>query len=267
MSKDSLASARSGRRQVKSVANALRLLIELAADAEDRADVGVTELARRLGLGASTVHVLLSTLVDFGFVDARPGGRYRLGLRAFEVGVSVREYVRLCEPLGPSLEQLAVRSEEAASLAVRRGLDALIVARCESSHVLRAEIRVGTPMPLHASASGKCLLAGMPDEQVALLYANGGLGHGGTPHAVKTIEQLTAQLRKVRADGHAINRDEFMDEITAIAAPVRDRSGAVAAAVSLAGPTSRFDAGKWLPAVLSTAAAMTSIVGRSEGLG
>jgi DNA-binding IclR family transcriptional regulator len=257
-------SGASGRRQVKSVANAMRLLIELGSVSQQADEIGVTELSRRLGLGVSTVHVLLSTLADFGFAESSSSGRYRLGLTAFEVGVSVPEYVRLCEPLIPDLERLSASSEEAASIAVRRGRDALIIARSESAHILRADIRIGTSMPLHASASGKCFLSWLAEEQVRDLYDNETLIARGTPKAVKHLRELQRELRQVRKQGHAANRDEFVDGVAAVAAPIRGRAGGVAAVLSLAGPSTRFDPETWAKAVMDTAAGMSSTLGFRE---
>src|SRR6266545_1360876 len=233
-----------GRRRVKSVANAIRVLEALKASPEP---LRLSEISHRLGMRKSTVHLLLSTLAEFNFVQPDgPLGHYRLGLGAFEVGAAAVDRLGLPPELGPPMERLADRSMEAVSLAVRNGASALIVRRYESAHILRAEIGIGTRMPLHASASGKCLLAGMDPDQVDELYPTEELPEA-TNAKIRTKRKLLRELDKARRLGYATNRDEFVLGVAAIAAPVFDRRGRTVAALSIAGPTARFEELRWVP--------------------
>lgn len=253
-----------GARRVKSVINAIRVLEVLKSAPEP---LRLSEISERLGLRKTTVHLLLTTLAEFNFVQRHGAlGHYRLGLGAFEVGAAAVDRLNLPPDLGPPMERLADRSMEAVSLAVRSGRNALIVRRYESAQILRAEIGIGTRMPLHASASGKVLLASMTRGQLEELYPNNELPDAAGAR-IKTKPELLRELDKVRRAGHATNRDEFVLGVAAIAAPVVDRHGRTVAALSIAGPTTRFEGIKWVRELLITAAEMSAVLGyrtRSE---
>ena len=248
----------SGRR-IASVSNALRVLRVLA---ERPQGVGVTELAQLVGVGKSTAHLLLVTLADADFVGQGDDGRYRLGLGAFEVGAAAVEVAAPGGPLTPLLRDLADRSGEAVSLATDSGRDAIIVQRFESASVLRAEIRLGTRMPLHSSASGKYLLAWMPDERIDALFPGDELP-AVTPHSIRSKQVLREQLVEVRRQKYARNDDEYTVGISGVATGVTDANGHVAFALSLAGPTHRFKCEDWIDDLTGTAAAMSEML---EGL-
>ena len=242
-------------RRLKTVANALRLL-QILADHGD--PVGISELARQMSLGKSTVHLLLQTLTDAGFTKVE-GGLYSLGIGAFEVGAAALEHLKLGAHLDPPMERLAERSQEAVSLAVRSGGDAVIVKRFESSQILRAEIRLGTRMPLHSSASGKCLLAMLPQDEIDAIFPADTLPKV-SPKTLTRKEELRAELERTRRQGYAINTDEFVIGVTAVAVPVPDRDGHGQAALSIAGPSARFDPHQWLDPLLRTAEEMAPAI-------
>lgn len=245
-----------GSRRLGSVTNALRVLRVLA---EHPGGVGVTQLAQILEIGKSTAHLLLATLSDEEFVARDADGRYRLGLGAFEIGAAAGGVASAGGPLTPELRGLADRSGEAVSLASASGPDALIVQRVESVSILRAEIHVGTRMPLHASASGKYLLASMPDERLEQLFPAEQLPRV-TPHTVQTRSALREQLAEVRARGYARNDDEYTVGISGVATGVLDATGATVFALSVAGPTHRFRPEEWVEDLSATAARMSEVL-------
>ena len=248
-----------GGRRIASVSNALRVLRVLS---EHPQGVGVTELAQLVGIGKNTAHLLLVTLADDDFVQQAEDGRYRLGLAAFEVGTAAVEVAASGGPLTPLLRALADRSGEAVSLAIASGRDAIIVQRFESASVLRAEIRLGTRMPLHSSASGKYLLARMSDDRVDALFPGDELP-AVTPHTIRSKTLLRIQLAEIRGQGCARNDDEYTLGISGVATGVTDANGEVAFALSLAGPTHRFRCDDWIQELTGTAAAMSEVL---EGL-
>ena len=141
-------------RTLSTVRNATRALAVLA----DRGPLRLTDLAAELGLGKSTVHLLVQTLYADGLVEQDPLTRaYRVGLRVFEIGATAVEQLGFGARLTGAMEELARRSNESVSLGVLNAGSVLFVQRVESPEILRADIRPGTRMPLHASASGKAL--------------------------------------------------------------------------------------------------------------
>jgi DNA-binding IclR family transcriptional regulator len=250
-------------RTLSTVRNAVRALETLA----EQGPLRLTPLAAELGLGKSTAHLLLQTLVADGMVECDPvSGAYRVGLRAFEIGVTAIEQGGFGARLIGSMEELGRRCNESVSLGVLSAGSVLIVQRVESPEILRADIRPGTRMPLHASASGKVLLAAMPDAEIARLLPE--LLPTPARRTVRERSALFAEVRRVRDQGFAGQRDEFVDGIAAVAAPVFTASGSVLAALSIAGPAARFDERAWVELLLPAASEMSRLSGnRTRGSG
>jgi IclR family transcriptional regulator, KDG regulon repressor len=230
-------------RRLSSVEHALALLGVLS---EADGELGVTELSRRLEIGKSSVHALLTTLRDHRWVERRPSGRYALGLRAFEIG-SVAVEQRAGIALMPRAERLAQETGEAVSLAVLDGDAAVVVRRIESSQLLRVHLKVGSRMPLQRSASGKVLLAF--------------LAPTATARVMESDAALLEELAEIRWRRYAVSRDEMVAGVSTIATPVLGPGGMVVAALSLAAPSPRFDPDQWVEAVLQAGRDMSAIAG------
>jgi DNA-binding IclR family transcriptional regulator len=241
-------------RRLSSVANALRALVVLS---KQDAAIGVTELSQELEVGKSTAHAILVTLTEFGFVRQDPdSGRYHLGFEAFQVGIAALEQLHLGAYLTPPMERLAHTSEEAVSLAVLHQGSAVFTHRFESTQILRADIRLGTRMPLHGSASGKCLIAELGEDELELLFPKKRL-EPATASTLTRRSVLLEQLREVRERGYATDVDEYVVGVSAVACPVRDAFDRTIAALSVAGPTARFDLERWIGPMLETGSEIT----------
>jgi IclR family acetate operon transcriptional repressor len=225
-------------RQLSSTLKCLALLDILA---EMPGAAGVSELARASGAGRGTVHQQLSTLVAAGWVERLEGGTYRLSLHATRISRAALEQANLGSRVLPIMETLAADTGEAISLAVLDGASALIVQRVESGQTLRADLRIGTRMPLATTASGHVLAACALPHQLELLR------DGGVALAAPPV------LDTVRERGFAVVCDEYLTGISAVAAPVRDGVGRVVAALSIAGPTMRLGIEETVPLVTGAA--------------
>lgn len=222
-----------------------RAFAVLCAIAERPDAVSLSEIARRTDLPKSTVHLALQTMRDIGFVEQDvDSGRYVLGLAASQLGAAALDHSRLVAAMAPAMRELADRSKEAVSLGIRTDREVLFVKRIETSHVLRTSIREGTRMPLHASASGKCLLAGLDDAEIDDLYPSDPLPESAS-HTIRTRAELLDEIRLVRRRGYSTNRDEFLDGVSGAAVPVVV-GGRTVASLSLAGPTDRVRAEDWV---------------------
>jgi DNA-binding IclR family transcriptional regulator len=222
-------------RPVAAVERAIALLDVLADGTGPR---GVNELARAVGAHASTVSRLLGTLAESGLVEREPGsGRYRLGLRLAHWGnaaVAGRDLRELARPL---LVELAELTGETATLSLAAGTEALTADYVASSQTVLSQARVGRASVGHATAVGKVLLAFRPDALVALPAQL-------EPFTERTIVDRSALervLAKVREQGFAEATDEREPGLHAIAVPVLDGHGVLAAVLGLQGPD-RFDA-------------------------
>jgi IclR family KDG regulon transcriptional repressor len=246
---------------LNSVRNALRLL---CAFTPAEPELGVSELARRLGVGKSTVHRLLGTLKDEGFIEQNATtGRYALGLRLLDLGAQAAARLDLHESSAPYMDDLRNRTGETVHIAVLDGLEVVYVERRESPRTLRLFGQIGRRNGAHCTSTGKVLLAYLkPDELERRLE-----GHTLDPRTRYTITDhaaLREELAKVRGRGYAMNLNESEIGMASIAAPIRDASGDVVAAISVAGPVARFEGSPGRAFVSATTEAARGI---SERLG
>lgn len=202
-------------------------------------ELGVTELAERLGLHKSTVHRFMVNLDAAGLVERNPRtGRYRLGLRIFELGGLVMQQMNLWDEALPFLEGLVHDTGETGHLAVLDGGEAIYIERVEARRALRVPSAIGRGYPAHATNLGKVLLADLAPEQVEQIVAERGLA-AYTPHTITDPERLAGELERIRAVGYAVDNEEYDEGLRCIGAPVRDHSGHVVAALGIGGPATR----------------------------
>lgn len=226
------------RRTLASVRNAARLLRSFTTS---EPEVGVTELARRLGIGKSTVHRLLTTLAEERLVEQDPEtGRYRLGLAIHELGAAVSSGTDLHAAVLTPMSVLRLRTGETVQVAVLDGREVVYIERLESPNTLRMFLEVGHRNHAHRTGTGKCLLAYLEPAFLDRVLDGWEL-EPRTPHTITDPRRLREELTRIRRVGYARNVDESEMGATSIAAPIRDRLGRAVAAMSVAGPTARME--------------------------
>lgn len=221
---------------LKSVANTLDMLDCFLIEDE----LGVSEVARSLGVAKSSAHRMLSTLVSRGFVEQNPGtGRYRLGLHLYELGQLSVSRSRLRHAALPIMEDLRQRTGHTIHLGVADGSDVVHLERLQSREGL--DIFDALParrFPTHCSATGKVLAAFDPAVAEARRRAN---FPPITASSVKNAQEWEATLAKIRRAGVAVNRDEVATGAMSVAAPIYDGTGRARAALSIVGRTEVMD--------------------------
>lgn len=222
------------------IGSVVKAMATLDALAEADGPLGASELARLTQSDRSSVFQQLRTLAEAGWVEQANGGSYRLTLKAFSIASAALRHAGLGQRFGPTLDSLVAQSGETASVAVIDGGRALVIARCEPAMAMKVNIGVGTQMRLDTSASGRVLTALLDDTAVEQLKSNGA--------SVVDAEQR----RRFRCQGWADQHDELLDGMSSIAVPVVVATGE-AVALSLAGPTSRFDTDKCLRLLIERA--------------
>ena len=232
------AAARSEARRperLSSVASAIRLL---KAFSEDEVDIGISDLARRLGTAKSTVHRLATTLVSEGLLEQdRNTGKYRLGIALFRLGVLVRRRMDVSNVARPYIYDLRAKINESVHLAIRDGAEIMYVYNLESTHALRMRSDLGVRKPVYCTAEGQAILAFQPQEVIDEVIAAG--LKPLTANTITNAERFRKALAVVRQRGCAIEDEESEIGMVCVAAPIRDDTGAVAAAVGIAGPVTR----------------------------
>lgn len=213
------------------------ILFDIIEYMEQKGAVGVSEVAESVGRSKSTVHAHLASLSDRGYV-VNTDGRYRLGLRFFDLGIRVRNGIDLYQVAGPKLAEMASQSEENARCVVEENGLGSFIAGATGKHSVSTDARIGTQTHLHCISGGKAILAHLPEHQVRTIIDRHGLP-GRTDNTITDPETLLEELETVRNNGFALNCAESIDGIHAVGTPVLDEDDAVVGAISISGAASR----------------------------
>jgi DNA-binding IclR family transcriptional regulator len=222
--------------KVKSLERALHLLEIMA---EEKGEVELQELCKKTHINTTTLYRLLQTLQSRGFVEQNPStGRYRLGLKLLQLGHAVTNQIELRGIALPFLEKLMEKTGETANLVILDEGEAVYIEKVESPASLRMFYRIGKQAPAHATGVGKVLLAALSSEKVTEIIKNKGLCKL-TENTITSPEKLQEELEKIQENGFAIDNEECEVGAKCIAAPIRDYTNQVVAAISISGPNAR----------------------------
>jgi IclR family transcriptional regulator, acetate operon repressor len=229
-------SDRSERHSIQSVDRAVMLL---EAIAEAGGETTLTELSRRTRLNISTCHHLLSTLVNRGYVAKVPVRRsYALGARILFLSNACLRQVDLPARAAPFIEKINELTGETVHLAVLQGDAMMKVAKREARHPVRVDTgALGKTDAPHATATGKAMLAWLPEDDMRRVLAHGLARF--TPKTITEWPELIEALRHVRRNGYAMDDEEYQPGVICIGAAIRDHNGAVVGAISASTPTMR----------------------------
>lgn len=212
----------------------LRLLCEF-----NRQDKTLTapELAKRLNVPRSTVFRLLATLERMGFVERNESGRdFRLGMAVLRLGFEYLASLELTELGRPLLERLRDELSYPCNLVVRDGRSIVYVAKAVTPTAFVSSVNVGTRLPAHATVLGRVLLEELSLAELRSLYPEEHLEvfSSSTP---KTVLELFDMVQQDRERGYVLQEGFFESNISTVAAPVRDHSGAIIAALGVTIPS------------------------------
>ena len=217
----------------------LRLLCEFSR--QDKT-LSAPELARRLDIPRSTVFRLLATLERMGFVERADGGRdYRLGMSVLRLGFEYLASLELTEIGRPLLDRLRDEIGYSCNLVVRDGRSIVYVSKSVTQTAFISHVNVGTRLPAHATVLGRVLLEDLTLPQLRTLYPEEHLEvfSSNTP---KTVVELFDMVQADKERGFVLQEGFFETSISTVAAPVRDHSGHVVAALGATIPSPHIDA-------------------------
>ncbi|MGE8203286.1 IclR family transcriptional regulator [Heyndrickxia sp. NPDC080065] len=221
---------------VKSVSRALDIITLVSMK---KGGLGVTEIANQIDINKSSVYRILSTLVQYGYVEQdSETGRYKLGYKFLEISSKLLESIDLRAEARPFLQVLENETNEVIHLVVYDQGEVVYIEKLEGNEILRMHSKVGKRAPMHCTSVGKAILAHLPTSVVLDILERKGM----PVHTDKTItdkETFQKELIKVKQKGFALDLEENEYGIACIAAPIFDHSGKVIAAVSISGPTMR----------------------------
>ncbi|SLN71443.1 Acetate operon repressor [Roseovarius gaetbuli] len=221
---------------MQSLDRALSVLVAVAR--EDRATL--TDLSLALGIPTATTHRILTTLQKRHFVrfdDERQD--WSIGIEAYRTGVAFLKRTNLSDVGRPVMRRLMEQTGETANLAVRDGAEVVFIGQVETQNPIRAFFPPGSRTPMHASGTGKAILAALPEDRLLTLLKGAGLKEF-TEHTRVTPKALFADLEQTRARGWSFDRNERYDGMSCIGSAIFNDRGEPCAGVSISGPSSRF---------------------------
>lgn len=220
---------------LSSVRNALRILKSYSVEEPEKK---ITDLAKSLDLGTSTVSRLMTTLASEGFVFKK-NQRYRLGWPLLSLSSVVTSDIEIHTEAIPVLHSLLNKTEETSHLNIIQDQNVICIHKVESNHTVRTFTHIGSRNPLHCTSSGKILLAFNYEKLFDDVTMNGLEAY--TKQTITDPDKLRNELATIRKQGYAISNEELYQGVAAIAAPIRNYTGEVVAAINIIGPIQRIN--------------------------
>jgi DNA-binding IclR family transcriptional regulator len=205
----------------------------------DHQELSVSEIGAKTGLHRSTAHRILMALEYNDLIKQNPStGKYHLGIKLFKLGHQAVSQLNLRDICRPFLSRLMNDTKETIHLAVLDDDQVLYLDKVEGPHALRMPSRVGRYIPTYCTSLGKAMLSCLDDQEVKSILRRQTL-KPHTENTVKNINQLLADLGSVRKRGYAVDNEEIEIGLRCVGAPLRDYTGGMVGAISVAAPSAR----------------------------
>mgnify|MGYP001552447305 CR=1 FL=1 len=218
----------------KTVAKGLKVIEALAHSDGART---LTDLANECGLSKSNMHRLLRTLELCGYVRHDPAARsFSATLRPWDLGNRIFSRSALRTVAIPHLEELAALTKETTHLSVLDGEEVIYIGKVDSVHAVRTYVNIGDRAPAYCCATGKAMLAYMPEETVRHVSRN---LKRFTKNTIVSPAKLRADLEQTRAQGYSMTLGEWQAGVLGFAAAIKSDTGTVLGAIGVAGPKER----------------------------
>lgn len=202
-------------------------------------ELGITDIANRLGMNKSTVYHLVNTLTLEGVLKKTKNRRYRLGIKILEWSNHLLENQEILSITKPHMRQLVQETNETVHLATLDEGDVVYIDKMESNHSIRIATSIGSRKPSYCTGLGKALLAYQDDAVVEQVIKKGLVRK--TRNTITDPEQLRQELARVKEQGYSIDNGENEEGLFCIAVPIYDHTGAVSFAMSISGPEFRLN--------------------------
>ncbi len=209
----------------------------LDAFTNDKKEWGVRELANKTGYNKSTTYRLLNTLASLNIVHQNSNEKYSLGSKLFELGNRVAIYKTIAKSTNNPIKNVALEIQETVLLSILKEHQVFHINKADSLHGLKINTSIGSYQPIHATASGKLLLAfsDKTDEILKNIELT-----KVTQHTITNAKAFKKELTKTVNQDYALDIEEFELGLVSIAIPIRNRQQNIIASISASGPLSRF---------------------------
>jgi DNA-binding IclR family transcriptional regulator len=225
---------------------------------------GLTELAQEVGLHKATAHRIMTTLLNYNYLEkTKDGQKYKLGIRLASLGCSVVHRWDLRNIALPYMENLVEKFNETCDLSVFDGREIFYLEVMQSNHALTIAAKPGMRLPAHCTASGKVFLAHLPENKLQTFFKLP--LRKLTENTITQPQVLRENLSEIKEKGYAVDSEEMEMGIRAISTPIFDQAGEVIAAISIPGPTSRIE-NENIPELASALKQISKNISRNLGM-
>jgi IclR family transcriptional regulator, KDG regulon repressor len=210
----------------------------------DHQELSVSEIGGKTHLHRSTAHRILMALEYNDLIQQNPeNGKYRLGMKLFRLGHQAVSHLNLREICRPFLTRVVKQTKETVHLAVLDENQVLYLDKVEGPHALRMPSRVGRRIPTYCTSLGKAMLSCLDDQEVKNIFREQPL-RSHTANTVKSLSQLLTDLLVIRKRGYSVDNEEIEIGLRCVGVPIKDYTGAMVAAMSVAAPSARLSSQK-----------------------
>jgi len=192
--------------------------------AKSKNPLGISDISKALGFHKSTVFNILHTLVDIGILENESENKFRFGTKLYLLGKTAGTSSELISSVHPCLDEINQKTKLSAFLGIRSGLRAIILDKVDSAFDIKISSEIGMRIPLLAGAGGKILLAQLSDEEVEDILSRNELKKF-TRYSCTNKKKFMEMIRKTRTEGIAIDKEEYIEGIRALAVPVSLKIG------------------------------------------
>lgn len=221
---------------IQSVDRALQIL---ECFSKKHNELGVTEIANNLGLHKSTTFGILSTLENGGYLSQNSdNGKYKLGMKLFQLGKLVEDGMDLRKISLPYLKKLVDKYDETAHLAVRNENKIIYIDKVEGESGIKMSSQVGKVAEVYCTGVGKAILAFMTENEIENIINNINF-HEYTCNTITNLDQLREELKEIRKKKYCTDNEEIEVGLKCVATPIMNYNSEVVGSISISGPTSR----------------------------
>lgn len=226
--------------KVKSLSKALDVLDCFSVD---EPELGITEICNKLGLYKSNVHNIVSTFEKHGYLTKNPHtNKYKLGLNILKLSNIISSNLHERDFIQPHIKQIANETDEIVYYAILHNKQVLYLDYACTSGTIMETSKMGVMAPVYCTATGKAMLAFLPDDELESLLQDDFAQF--TENTITNKEAMRAELIKSRKRGYSVDNMEHEYGIKGVGVPIMDRRGYPFAAISISGPSLRFDEDK-----------------------
>ena len=222
---------------IHSVENAFFVLEALA---ENGLESGIAQLCKKTALPKGTIHRLMGTLKNLGYIEQNPLNRkYRLTVKILKLGYPIADNIGISY-LIPCMKALSKEFNETVNLAVLDGDEILYIYSDGGENTLKFDLKIGSHQPVYCAALGRVLLAYQPEENIDQYLQRIEL-KSHTPFTIIDKAQLKKELKKIKKQGYAFIKEEYMIGVFCVAVPIKNTHGDISVGMSFSIPTARYD--------------------------